>query len=145
MPELGSSLTTFLVSSVQYWNLQCLSNAILAIKKVFMFWGHFTKMCCTKFPPFTMKASLKTACHKIQWVQFVNRNTVGLQSWHSSRHFQILVTPTILTLQLRVNTNYNFCLANTTICARGFSKCNYFSNMIRLVNLWNTKSNNLNA
>ena len=25
--------------------------------------GHFTKMCSTKFPPFTVKASPKFACH----------------------------------------------------------------------------------
>ena len=30
----------------------------------------------------------KNACHKIQWVQFVNKNIVGLQSWHFGRHFQ---------------------------------------------------------
>jgi hypothetical protein len=34
-------------------------------------------------------ASPKIACHKIQWLQFANRNIGGLQSWHSSKHFQI--------------------------------------------------------
>ena len=62
--------------------------------------GHFTTMLC-KLPPFTVKASLNIVCHKTQWLQFVNRNIVGLQSWHSGIHFQIPTTPAISTLQLR--------------------------------------------
>ena len=58
----------------------------------FVFWGHFTKMCFAKFPPFIVKASSKNACHKIYWQQFVNRNIDGLQSWYSNRHFQIPIT-----------------------------------------------------
>ena len=111
-------------TNVQYWSLQHLSNAILAVRKVFA-WGHFTKMCFAKFPPFTMKASPKISYHKIKWPQFANRNIVGLQFWHSSRHFQIPITPPISTLQLRLGTDYNFGLASTTICEREFSKQNW--------------------
>ena len=85
----------------------------------FIFWGHFTKMCSAKFPPFTMKASPKTAYHKIQWLQFANRIIVV-----TSIHFQIPVTPAISTLQLRLGPNCNFGLASTAICERGFSKRN---------------------
>jgi hypothetical protein len=53
---------------------------------LFCFVGHFTKMCFTKFPPFTMKVYRKIVCHKIQWRQFANKNIIGLQSWHSDRH-----------------------------------------------------------
>ena len=67
------------------------------------FGGHFTKTYSTKFPPVTMKSSPITACHKIQWLQFANKNIVGLQSWHSNIHFQIPKTPKISTLQLRLN------------------------------------------
>ena len=105
-------------ASVQNWSLQRLSNAILAVKKVLLFPGHFTKMCFVEFPPFTVKAYPKTACHKIQWLQFLNRNIVGLQSRHSSKHSQISMTPAISTmhwLQLRLGN----C---TTTCERGFSK-----------------------
>ena len=82
-------------------------------------------MCSAKFPPFTVKASPKTACHKIQWLQFANRNIVGLQSWHSSRHFQIPITLAISTLQLRLGIDCNFGLASTAICECGFSKQNW--------------------
>ena len=82
-------------------------------------------MCSAMFPPFTMKASPKTACHNIQWLQFVNRNIVGLQYCHSSRHFQIPITLAISTLQLGFNAHRNFGLASTTICERGFSKFNW--------------------
>ena len=92
-------------------------------KKFFLFvGGQFTKLCFAKFPPFIVKASPKTACHKIQWLQFVNRNIARLQSWHSSRHFQNPITPTISTQQLWLRTDYNFGLASTTICEHGFSK-----------------------
>ena len=66
-------------------------------------------MCSAKFPLFIMKTSSKIACHKI--LHFPNKNIVGLQSWHSSRHFQIPITPAISILQLRLGTNYNFGLA----------------------------------
>ena len=82
-------------------------------------------MCFAKFPLVTMKASSKFVCHKIQWLQFANKNCVGRKSWHSSRHFQIPITLAILTLQLRLRIDYNFGLANTTICERGFSKHNW--------------------
>ena len=52
---------------VQYWSLQHLSNVILEIKILFIYlfiFGHFTKMCCAKFPRFIVKASPKTAWHK---------------------------------------------------------------------------------
>ena len=62
----------------------------LSIFFCFLYWGHFTKMCSAKFSPCTVEASPKIACHKIQ--HFVNSNLVGLQSWHSSRHFQIPIT-----------------------------------------------------
>ena len=88
----------------------------------FGFWGHFTKTCSAKFPPFTVKASPKSAFHKIQWLQFVNRNMVGVQSRHSSIHFQIIITPVILTMEFQHGTVYNFDLASTTICECGFSK-----------------------
>ena len=78
-----------------------LSNFFLFFK------GHFTKMCSAKFPPFTVKASPKIACHKI--LQLVDRNIVGLRSWHSSRYFQIPNT-----LQFRLN---NFDSAMTTTSA----------------------------
>ena len=59
-------------------------DLILAVKKVFFCFflggGHFTKMCYAKFPPFTMKASPKIACQKIQWLRFVNRDVDELQS-----------------------------------------------------------------
>ena len=92
--------------------------------KKFYFLGHLTKMRSAKFSPFIVKASPKTAHHKIQWLQFANSNIAGLQSWHSSRHFQIPITPAILTLQLWLGIDCNFSLASTTICERGFSKQN---------------------
>ena len=103
----GTNDYVFLLGSVQYWSLQCLSNAILAVKKAFFGGGHFPKMCYAKFPPFTVKASPNIACHKTQWLQFVNRDIVGLQSWHSrhSRIFQMSTTLAILTrhwLQLQL-------------------------------------------
>ena len=72
-----------------------LSNAILAPKKVYFIFWHFTKMCYANFPPFTVKASPKIAYHKIQWLQFANKNIARLQSWHSSQHFQIPITHVI--------------------------------------------------
>ena len=42
--------------------------------KSFSFLGRFTKMCSTKFPLFTVKASPKNVCHQIQWLHFLNRN-----------------------------------------------------------------------
>ena len=119
-----SKITTpkvYMIHNVQYWSLQHMSNAIF-FRQISSLFEHFTKMCSTKFPPFSVKASPKTAYHKIQWLQFANRNIVGLQSWHSSRHFQIPITIAILTLQLRLGTNCNFGLANTTICERGMFK-----------------------
>ena len=56
----------------------------------------------------------KIACHKIQWLQFVKRIIVGLQSWHFSKHFQIPIIPAISTLQLPLGTHFNFSLASTT-------------------------------
>ena len=82
-------------------------------------------MCSAKFPPFTVKASAKTACHKIQWLQFVGRNIAGLQSGHSRRHIQIPITLANLTLQLWLGINCNFGLASTTIRERGFPKYNW--------------------
>ena len=110
-------------SNVQYWSLQHLSNVILAVRG-FFFWGggHFIEMCSAKFPPVTVKASPQIACHKIQWLQFPNRNIVGFQYWHSCRHFHISITFAILTLRLQLGTNYNFGLERTTLCERGFSK-----------------------
>jgi hypothetical protein len=98
------------IAIVQNWKSSTLANAILAVKEVIMFLililirllggaGHFTKMCSTKFSPITMKASPKIACHKIQWLQLENKNIIRLQSWHSSKHFQIPIIPTILTLE----------------------------------------------
>jgi len=92
------------------------------------FWGvlgHFTKMCFAKFPSFRVKAFPRTACHKIHWLQFAYRDIGRLQSWHFSKHFQIPITPKILTLQLWLGTDCNFGLASTTICERGFSKQNW--------------------
>jgi hypothetical protein len=40
-------------------------------------------------------------------------------------HFQIPITPTILTLQLQLDTDCNSGLANTTICEHGFFKHNW--------------------
>ena len=78
-------------------------------KKPFFFFfflvGTSQKCALQSFPPVIVKASPKTACHKIQCLQFANKNTAGLQSWHSSIHFQIPITPTILTLQLQLGTN----------------------------------------
>ena len=82
-------------------------------------------MCFAKFSPFKLKTSPKIACHKIWWLQFVNKNIAILQTWHSSIYFQFPITPAILTLQLRLGTNCNFGLASTTICERGFSKQNW--------------------
>ena len=81
----------------------------------------FTKMCYAKFPPIIVKASPQIVYHKIQWLHFANKNIVGLQSWHSSRHFQIPVTRAISPLQLQHDTDCNSGLASTTICERGFS------------------------
>jgi hypothetical protein len=66
-------------------------------QKSFLIFGHFTKMCSAKFSLVIMKASLESVCHKIKWLQFANKNIGGLQSWHSSRHFQIPITPTTST------------------------------------------------
>ena len=97
----------------------------------FFLGGHFTVICYAKFPPFTMKASPKTACQELQWLQFANRNIVGFQSWDSSTLFQIPITPTISALQLRLGTNCNFGLASTTIYERGFSKHNWVKSHCR--------------
>ena len=40
-------------------------------------------------------ANSKVACHKIQGLQFPNKNVAGLRSWHSSKHFQNPTTPII--------------------------------------------------
>ena len=88
------------------------------------FWALHRGMLC-KVSPFTVKSSPKGACHKIQWLQFANRNIVGFQSWHSSIHFQIPITPAISTLQLRLGIDYNFGLVSTTICEHGFPKHNW--------------------
>jgi hypothetical protein len=61
-----------------------------------------------------VKASPNIAYRKIQWLQFANRNIIGLQSWHSSRCFQISIILAILNLQLRLGTYCNFGLASTT-------------------------------
>ena len=90
----------------------------------FFLFGHFTQMCFAKFPPFTVKASPKIACHKILWLQFASRNIAGLQSWHSSKFFQIPINLAILTLQLWLGTDYNFDFASIAIWERGFSKQN---------------------
>ena len=84
---------------------------------IYMHLWHFTKMCFVKFLQATMKASPKTACHKIQCLQFANKNITGLQSWHSNRHFQISITPAISTLQLRLE-KHNY------ICEHGFEHWN---------------------
>ena len=82
-----------------------------------------TEMCSAKFSPFTMKASPKTAYHKMWWLQFTNKNMIArLYSWDSIMHFHILTTPTISTMQLPLGTDCNFSLASTTICESGFSK-----------------------
>ena len=101
-------------------NKSHLSNAILAVKEgvCFCLALHKNVLCKVKTFP-------KIACHKIQWLQFANKDVVGLQSWHSSRHFQILITLAISTLQLRLGTDYNFGLASTTTCEHGFSKHNW--------------------
>jgi len=56
--------------------------------------GALHKNVLCKVPRFTRKAS-QSACHKIQWLQFAHRNIVGLQSWHSIKHFQIPITHVI--------------------------------------------------
>ena len=116
------------VGNFKYWSLQHLSNATFGHHKIFLLLGHFTKMCYAKFPPVIKKASPKTNCHKIQWLQFANRNIVGLLSWHSSSHFQILINPAILTMWLQLNTNCNFGLTSTSLCERRFSKQNWVNN-----------------
>jgi hypothetical protein len=85
--------------------------------------GHFTKLCSAKFSTFTVKAFPRLACHKIQWLQFANRNVIDFQSWHSSRHFQIPIT-------LAISTQHycNCGLASTTICKRGSSKHHWVKN-----------------
>ena len=98
----------------------CQKSVCVCVFHFLFILGHFTKMCSANFPPVTVKASPKTACHKIQWLQFANRNVVGLRSWHSSGHFQIPITPAISTR----HTNCNFNLTSTTICENGFSKHN---------------------
>ena len=60
--------------------------------------GNFTKMCHAKFPPVTLKASPKIACHKIQWLQFANRNIARLRSRHSGKHSQNPITTAISTM-----------------------------------------------
>ena len=79
-------------------------------------------MCSAKFPSINVKASSKIVCHKIQWLQFSNKNIVGLQSWHFDRNFQITITFAILTLQLQLGTDCNFGLASIAICECRFSK-----------------------
>ena len=86
---------------------------------------HVAKMCSAKFSPFKVKASPKTASHKIHWLQFVNNSLIGLRYWHSSIHFQIPMTSALSTTQLRLGTDCNFGFASTTICERGFFKHNW--------------------
>ena len=71
-----------------------------------LFFGHFTKMCFAKVSLVIVKASSKISCHIKLWLQFTNRNIVGLQSWRFSRHFQIPITPAILTLQLGLSIDW---------------------------------------
>ena len=97
-------------------------------KKFFWEGGHFTKMCSIKFPPIIVKSSPTIIYHKIQWLQFANRNIAGLRSLHSSKHFQIPITPVISFLQLRIDIDCYFGLASTTICERGFSDQNWVTN-----------------
>ena len=94
----------------KYWSLQHLSNAILVIKESILF-VCFTTMCYAKFPLVTAKASQKITYHTIHWLQFAQWKIGGFQSWHSNIHFQIPITPAILTLHLRVDTACNFGLA----------------------------------
>ena len=94
-------------------------------QRSYLFLGHFTNMCYAKFSPVIVKASPKTNCHKIQWLQFANRNIFGLLYWHSNSHFQIPIVPAISTMWLWLGTNCNLGLASTTLCERGFSKQNW--------------------
>ena len=66
-----------------------------------------------------------TAWHNIHWLQFVTRNIVGLQSWHSNRHFQFSITLAISIVQLWLGNDCNFSLASTTTYEREFSKHNW--------------------
>jgi hypothetical protein len=84
--------------------------------------GALHKNVLCKVSPFIVKASPTIAYHKIQWLQCANRNIDGLQYWHSSIHFRIPITSAILTLQLRLGTDYNFGLASIAICEHGFPK-----------------------
>ena len=122
-PHMEPPLNFQVSTNVQYWSLQDLSNAILAVKEVFFLGGggHFTKMCSAKFAPVTMKASPKNACHKIRWLQCANWNMVGLQSWHSGKHFQIPTTHAISTLQPQLDIDYNFSLATQLYVNMDFS------------------------
>ena len=87
-----SGLGGTLVHNVQHWSLKRLSNANLVVKYfcfVFCTGGTSQKCALQSFHPAQWRPP-KIACHKIQ--HFVNSNLVGLQSWHSSRHFQIPIT-----------------------------------------------------
>ena len=57
-------------------------------KKPFFLWALHKNVLC-KVPLVIVKAS---PCHKIHWLQVANKTIVGLQSWHSSKHFQIPTT-----------------------------------------------------
>jgi hypothetical protein len=59
--------------NVEVLSPQYLSNAILAVQKSFFWFGPLHKHVLCKescHPSFTMKASPKTVCLKIQWLQF---------------------------------------------------------------------------
>ena len=100
----GSSL--FIRQRLSVFNVEAFNTCQMPFwpsKKLFVLALHKNVLC--KFSLVTMKVSPKTACHKTQWLQFANGNIVGFQSWHSSRHFQIPITPAISTqhrLQLRL-------------------------------------------
>ena len=128
--KFNPNLTDIAVPYESMFNIEVFNTCQMpfGLSKKFVFWGQFTKMCSTKFPPIIVKASTKNAYHKIPCLQFANRNIARLQSWHSGIHFQILITPTISTLQLWLGIDCNFGLASTTKCECGFSKHNWVKN-----------------
>ena len=60
-------------------------------KRAFLF-GTLHKNVLCKVSTNNIEGLSKIACHKIQWLQFANRNIYGVQCWHSSIHFRIPIT-----------------------------------------------------
>ena len=125
-PHMEPPLNFQVSTNVQYWSLQDLSNAILAVKEVFFFWGgalHKNVLCkvCTShnegLSKKCMSQNTMTAMCKLKhgwtpilalWQTLPNsNNSCNFNYATSTRHW----------LQLQ--------LGNTTICKHGFFNHNW--------------------